>query len=357
MKYFGAFLLLIMISFSCNDDDTYYDGGSFFTSEYGTGDDNAHIESITQAFSVEAGGEEVCFTSLNGVEVCLNTTCLTDNGQPLGFGFVDVKYVEIFDRGDMLLGNKPAVGLVDGEQVILDSGGEFRVELFYQGEKLELDWYSPICDIKMTIPCQLTGDCNEEMSGWSGSVDQAGNFNWNLSDIVIQSPTIGLVAGVNGLTGNAVTVVDDNYEMIVQDLGWRNCDVLAQFDGPNIPITIECNAFVVDENIIDNWPEVDWEGLGSTFSFDNLNSRIGVAFPTVNTLMNMTGGENSIFTQSLPSNEECDFILMAPLDEDGEVFLYAVKNTIIGDDPNITISSNEILIGNKSELLQVVNSL
>jgi len=356
-----TFFLFIMIVFSCSDDNDY-GLTNFAISPAGITTSNEHIESITQLFSLPSGSEETCFTSAKGVEVCLNTTCLRLNGQPLGFASLQLKYVEIFDRGDMLLGNKPTTAIVDGQQVLLDSGGEFKIMLFYDGDPVELDWDSPICDIKMTIPCELTGDCDDAMSGWTGSVDANGDFNWNLSDVFLQSPTIGLVAGLNGLTGNAVTVVDNAYEMVVQDLGWKNADVLAAFDGDPVPVTINCDPLIIDPDTdggvnIDDWPEIDWDEIGDTFSFDETNCRIGVAFSTVNTLMNMTGGTAGIFQQALPTGAECNFILMAPLNENGDAFVYAIKNTIIGEELDMTITSDQIEIGTKSDLLQAVNNL
>lgn len=363
MKCYPYFLFFIMIIFSCSDD-TDYSITNFAISPSGITTSNEHIESITQLFSVPSGNEEVCFTSARGVVVCLNTTCLTVDGQPIGFGSIQLKYVEIFDPADMLLGNKPTVGIVDGQQVLLESGGEFKIMLFYDGSPVELDWHSPICDIQMTIPCELTGDCNNDMSGWSGAVDSNGNFNWSLSDVFVQSPTMGVISGLNGLMGNAVTVEDNNYEMVVQSLGWRNCDVLSTFTGDPTSTTITCDPYIIgpstdgDEGSLEEqWPEINWDQFGSSFSFDNTNCRIGVSFPSVTTLMNMDGGQDGIFQQNLPMGEECNFILMAPLNEEGDVFAYAIKNTIIGSDVDISISSNEIQLGNKADLISAINNL
>ena len=353
-----------MLIFSCTDDETNIEMTNFAISHAGITTSNQHIESITQSFSLPSGNEEVCFTSARGVVVCLNTTCLTVDGQPIGFGSIQLKYVEIFDRADMLLGNKPTVGIVDGQQVILESGGEFKITLYYDGSPVELDWSSPICDIQMTIPCDLTGDCNDNMSGWSGSTDSNGNFNWSPSEVFVQSPTIGLISGLNGLMGNAVSVEDNNYEMVIQSLGWRNCDVLSTFSGDPTSTTITCDPFIIgpstdgDEvNLEDEWPEINWDQIGSSFTFDNTNCRIGVSFPSVTTLMNMDGGQDGVFQQNLPLGEECNFILMAPLNDEGDVFAYAIKNTTIGTESEISITSDEILIGDKFDLIFAVNNL
>ena len=361
MRHFTIFLLFIMTIFSCSDDNDY-SMTNFAISPTGIATSNNHIESITQLVSVPSGSEEVCFTSARGVEVCLNTTCLTVDGQPIGFGSIQLKYVEIFDIGDMLLGNKPTVGIVDGQEVLLESGGEFKITLFYDGSPVELDWHSPICDIKMTIPCELTGDCNDDMSGWVGAADANGNFNWVLGEVFVQSPTMGVISGLNGLMGNAVTVEENNYEMIVQSLGWRNCDVLNQFSGTPVPTSVTCEPFSIGPStdggsVVDEWPEIDWAQFGSYFVFDNTNCRIGVSFPSVTTLMNMTGGEEGVFQQSLPTGEECNLILMAPLNETGDVFLYSIKNTNIGEESDMTISSDDIQVGSKADLLSAINSL
>ena len=73
--------------------------------------------------------------------------------------------------------------------------------------------------------------------------------------------------------------------------------------------------------------------------------------------MNMDGGQDGVFQQNLPLGEECNFILMAPLNDEGDVFAYAIKNTTIGTESEISITSDEILIGDKFDLIFAVNNL
>ena len=129
-------------------------------------------------------------------------------------------------------------------------------------------------------------------------------------------------------------------------------------------LNISKNEFIIgpstdgDEvNLEDEWPEINWDQIGSTFTFDNTNCRIGVSFPSVTTLMNMDGGQDGVFQQNLPLGEECNFILMAPLNDEGDVFAYAIKNTTIGTESEISITSDEILIGDKFDLIFAVNNL
>ena len=97
MKHFSLFSIMIMLIFSCTDDETNIGMTNFAISQAGITTSNQHIESITQSFSLPSGNEEVCFTSARGVVVCLNTACLTVDGQPIGCGSIQLKYVEIFD--------------------------------------------------------------------------------------------------------------------------------------------------------------------------------------------------------------------------------------------------------------------
>ena len=48
---------------------------------------------------------------------------------------------------------------------------------------------------------------------------------------------------------------------------------------------------------------------------------------------------------------------MAPLNETGDVFLYSIKNTNIGEESDMTISSDDIQVGSKADLLSAINSL
>jgi hypothetical protein len=64
-------------------------------------------------------------TSAKGVSITINGNALTKNGSPVT-GPIDITYVEIFDKGSMLVTNKPTMGIMaDGKHAMLKSGGEF----------------------------------------------------------------------------------------------------------------------------------------------------------------------------------------------------------------------------------------
>ena len=67
--------------------------------------------SATQNFQFDASAGSVTVTSDKGVSLTLNTNCLTLNGNSVS-GTIDLEYVEIFDGGNMIVTNKPTMGLI-----------------------------------------------------------------------------------------------------------------------------------------------------------------------------------------------------------------------------------------------------
>lgn len=58
----------------------------------------------------------VTLTSAKGVKLNINGDCLTKNGNPVT-GEVNIEYIELFDKGNMLVTNKPTMGLTaDGKK-------------------------------------------------------------------------------------------------------------------------------------------------------------------------------------------------------------------------------------------------
>jgi hypothetical protein len=69
----------------------------------------------TQNFTITAASGVVTFTSAKGVKVSINGDCLTKNGTPVT-GTVDIEYIELFDKGNMLVTNKPPWDLQQTER-------------------------------------------------------------------------------------------------------------------------------------------------------------------------------------------------------------------------------------------------
>jgi len=132
----GTLLVSALVFTSCtkNDNDNLIIPAT--GEEFNAIKDQA-LENIIQNFQFNAEDGSATFTSENGVQITINGSCLTKNGNAVT-GAVDVEYVEIFNKGTMLTTNKPTMGILpNGDKALLISGGEFFVEATQDGEALE----------------------------------------------------------------------------------------------------------------------------------------------------------------------------------------------------------------------------
>jgi hypothetical protein len=99
---------------------------------------NKALNQITQNFTLTAQNGLTTLTSVKGVKVSINGACLTKNGNPVT-GVVDIKYIEVFDGGTMLLTDKTTMGQQpDGSMGLIISGGEFFIEATQGGVALDI---------------------------------------------------------------------------------------------------------------------------------------------------------------------------------------------------------------------------
>jgi len=134
---------------------------------------DAALEDITQNFQFNAEDGYISLTSDKGVAININTACLTLNGNAVT-GAIDLEFVELFDKGNMLTTNKPTMGILpNGDKALLISGGEFFINATQNGMALETS-----CDIQLGIPVDLTGGADNEMILWNGIIDEDGNLAW-----------------------------------------------------------------------------------------------------------------------------------------------------------------------------------
>ncbi len=216
----GVFLLVIVLLGACKKDDN--------TSIFPTSDEfqtlrETALETRTQNFQFDVGDGIVSYTSTNGVELSINTNCLTLNGSPVT-GVVDVEYIELFDRGNMLVTNKPTMGLTpDNDKALLISGGEFYIQASQNGTFLEGN-----CWAQLTVPTALTGGGRSGMSLWSGVFDAEGDLTWEEE--------------VDSITNQGVFNELDFYYAyfdVFDDFSWTNCDIFHSDPRPKTTILAE----------------------------------------------------------------------------------------------------------------------
>ena len=132
----GTLLMTIMLFTSCTKND---DGDIIIraTAEDFNNLKEAALENLTQNFQFNADDGGITLTSEKGVQIYINGSCLTLNGNAVN-GEVNLELVELFEKGNMLTTNKPTMGtLPNGDKALLISGGEFFVEATQNGAILE----------------------------------------------------------------------------------------------------------------------------------------------------------------------------------------------------------------------------
>src|SRR4051812_5459606 len=131
-----VFATLSIVSCDNNDDnDTNNLVLPPSTAEF-KGIQESGIKKNTQNFTATAGAGVITVTSAKGVVLNINGNTLTKNGNPVT-GAIDIEYIELFDKGTMLITNKPTMGIMpDGKRGLLKSGGEFFIKASQGGVEL-----------------------------------------------------------------------------------------------------------------------------------------------------------------------------------------------------------------------------
>jgi len=294
-------LLLIALSLTaCKKDDESNQSAPPTAEEFQSLRQTA-LDNITQNFQIDLQNGAVSLISEQGVQLEVYY-CNNASGSGVD-SIVYLEFAEIFDRGTMLVTNKPTMGILSsGEEGILISGGEFFFNATENGTQLEA------CNVQVTIPVDLTGGIDYRMSFWTGNIDANDNLTW--------------VPGSSTLSADS-----SNYSVFINDFGWFNCDYLWDDPRPITDITIEVPA-----------------------GYDNTNS--GVYFlivgesPALATLGN-SGGQ-------LPIGLETHFIFVTAEDDD---WRYAVKSVTISENEVVTFELGDTAVVTESELIDIINAL
>lgn len=280
---------------------------------------NIALANELQEFNFNAGTGNFSFTSENGVTVTINSNCLTKNGVALTSGNVEVDYVELFDKGTMLVTNKPTMGVMpNGNKELLISGGEFFIEAQHNGIKLETT-----CNISLVIPTALTGGQEAGMLLWTGDNTNEEDLAWKRDN-----PT----AGQNGIDAN-----NNNYYASFGNFGWTNVDKFYSDPRPKTTILIDVPA-----------------------NYDNTNSAVYLSYDGEgqNALAKMdtytAGGLFSEHYGQIPVGLACHIIFVT--EENGQ-WRYAVKGITTTANATYSILQAETVLGTEAQLVAAINAI
>lgn len=322
IKKIGLVLLASIALTSCsNDEETEIfrpSTGEWFALR------NEALSSITQNFTLTAGTGIQTFTSSKGVQIKINSNCFTLAGNAVTSGQIDLKYMEVFDPGTMLVTDKTTMGkLPNGDMAMIISGGEFYINATKNGQQLDIT-----CPMQLTIPGALTGGAEPGMSLWDGTIDADGNLDWRE-----QEPTPGTQGGVfnEGQGANA------QYIAFLNDFGWTNVD---RFYSDPRPKTTVLAQVPTGYNFQNSGVYLHYDGEGSSLAkLDTFNS-----------------GTNQFSEHygQVPIGLQMHVIFVT---EQNGNFKYAIKAVTVAAGDVYVFTDAETTVGTQAQLTAAINAL
>ncbi|MDR7208429.1 hypothetical protein [Flavobacterium piscis] len=321
-KKIGLLFLALATFASCDDDN---DGDNKImppsASEFTAIRDNA-LAGKTQHFTATAGDGMITLTSAKGVKININGNCLTKAGNAVT-GAIDVEYVELFDKGDMLVTNKPTMGLMpDGKKNLLISGGEFFIKATQGGQEL-----ATTCTINLVVPTNLTGGLDNEMTLWIGNIDEDDNLVWREA----KGDGDG-AGGKGGVQGEA-----NNYYVTFGNFGWTNVDKFYSDPRPRTTILVDAPEGY-DNNNCAIYLSYDGEGQNALAKLDTYT----------------TEGLFSEHYGQIPIGLACHIIFAT---EDNGNWRYAIKGVTITANAVYTFTLAETTVGTEAQLVAAINAI
>jgi hypothetical protein len=279
------------------------------------------VENSTQNFTETAGNGIITLTSAKGVTISINGDCLTKNGN-LVTGAIDLEFIELFDKGSMLITNKPTMGIMpNGDHNLLISGGEFFIKATQGGVELVTN-----CNIKLVVPASLTNGIDPEMVLWNGLINQEGELAWEQElDL----------AGENGKDG--VFAEGNNYYVSFGNFGWTNVDKFYSDPRPRTTILVAVPT-----------------------GYDNTNSAIYLSYDGEgqNALAKLdTYTAAGLFSEhygQIPIGLKCHLIFAT---EDNDQWRYAIKAVTVAANDVYTFTLAETKIVTEAQLIAEINAI
>lgn len=325
-KTIGLLFLGIITMVSCNSDDS--SSGNIILPPSGnipsSGEWNAirsnALENQTQEFTATAGTGMITLMSSHGVQISLNGDNLTKNGNPVT-GSIDIKFIELFDKGTMLVTNKPTMGVMpNGDKSILISGGEFYINATQGGVQLEISSV-----IQLEVPTNLTGPLDNTMGFWVGNDTDEDNLAWEKPN------PINHADGAVGFNQNSYNVTFGNF-------GWTNIDRFYSDPRPKTQILATVPSGYNNTNSA-IYLSVDGEGQNQLAKFDTYN-------PTTQQFSEHYG--------QIPIGLQCHLIFAT---EDNGQWRYAVKSVTTTADAVYGFTLGETTVGTEAQMIAAINAI
>ena len=262
---------------------------------------DANLNSIKQTATFDAA-TTFTFTSAQGTQITIDGSCLRKNGNPVT-GNVELEFAELYDKGTMAMTNKPTIGInASGEEEILESGGEFYVNVTQGGVAL-----TTTCNYTIDVPTSLTGGTKPDMLPFDGTVDGNGKLTWEVA------PNAELYVKTN----------PDKYTAVLSNFSWFNCDKFYADPRPKTSISVLIPS-----------------------GYANAST----TFLSTNAKPNSLGGIRGKY----PIGLECNIIFVT---EDNGNFRYAVKPMTLVANQQVTFSISETTLATPAQFKAALNAL
>ncbi|MFH6933881.1 hypothetical protein [Flavobacterium sp. FlaQc-30] len=280
------------------------------------------LKKNTQNFTITAGTGVVTLTSAKGVKLTLNGDCLTKNGNPVT-GQVDIEYVELFDKGNMLISNKPTMGVMpDGKKNLLISGGEFFIKATQGGVELKTS-----CYMNLIVPTALTNGLDNAMTLWNGVIDERGELAWEQP-----KPNADGTGGKGGVQGEGA-----NYYVTFGKFGWTNVDRFYSDPRPKTTLLVKAPEGYTNENSA-VYLSYDGEGTNALAKLDTYTS----------------AGLFSEHYGQIPIGLKCHVIFAT---ENNGQWRYAIKGVTVAANDVYTFTLAETTVGTEAQLVAAINAI
>lgn len=325
IKTYLTLALSALFLFSCSDDDNIspQPGGPEYHVPTAAAMDQLFdnsLASITQnaQFDAEDG---ISFTSDAGTSLYIPANCLTLNGDMVT-GEVDLEFIEFYERASMATSNKPLMGVKpNGNKAALQTGGQFFVQAYQNGEPLEMD-----CSSSLNVPADLTNGIKNDMTLWTGIMNENGDLEWNEND-------------PDGGAGEQEGVFPDvdAYYVNFGDFGWTNVDRFWSDPRPKTTLQVQVPA------------GFDFENSAVYLSYDgepNLLAKLDVFDDQANIFSEHYG--------QIPIGLEMHIIFIT---EDNGDYRYAIQGVTVQANDLYVVDINDTTTGSLNELEAEIEAL
>ena len=319
-KTIGLLFLLLVSFISCDTSDGDDSSNVILppTSAAFKSISEKGVKRNTQNFTITAGDGMVTLTSAKGVKLHINGDCLTKNGNAVT-GEVNIEYIELFDKGNMLVTNKPTMGITpDGKKNLLISGGEFFIKATQGGVELQTS-----CYLSLVVPTALTDGYDNAMTLWTGVIEEDGDLAWRDAK------------GADGKGG--VQGEGNNYYVTFGNFGWTNVDRFYSDPRPKTTILVDVPDGYNNTNSA-VYLSYDGEGTNALAKLDTYTAE----------------GLFSEHYGQIPIGLACHIIFAT---EDNGNWRYAIKGVTTTANAVYTFTLAETTVGTEAQLVAAINAI